>query len=66
MSRIEIILFTGRAIEAKRALYKSIVQGLWKLGVPKTEVKTILIEMPAQNWGIKGGYPASEIDFLTQ
>lgn len=65
-TRIEIILFSGRSIEAKRALYASIVDGLSALGVPRAEIKTIMIEMPPQNWGIKGGYPASEVDFLTQ
>lgn len=65
-TRIEIILFSGRTIEAKRALYASIVDGLSALGVPRAEIKTIMIEMPPQNWGIKGGYPASEVDFLTQ
>ncbi len=65
-TRIEIILFSGRTIEAKRALYASIANGLSALGVPRAEIKTIMIEMPPQNWGIKGGYPASEVDFLTQ
>lgn len=65
-TRVEIILFSGRTIEAKRALYTSIVEGLSALGVPRAEIKTIMIEMPPQNWGIKGGYPASEVDFLTQ
>lgn len=65
-TRIEIILFSGRTIEVKRALYASIVDGLSALGVPRAEIKTVMIEMPPQNWGIKGGYPASEVDFLTQ
>ncbi|MBN9489722.1 MAG: tautomerase family protein [Alphaproteobacteria bacterium] len=65
-TRIEIILFVGRPIEAKRALYSSIVEKLGTLGIPKKEIKTILIEMGPDNWGIKGGFPASEVDFLTQ
>lgn len=65
-TRIEIILFTGRRIEVKRALYRSIVASLASFGVPENEIKIILLEMPAENWGIKGGFPASEVDFLTQ
>ena len=65
-TRIEVILFAGRRIDVKRALYKAIVHRLGVLGVPAQEIKTILLEMPAENWGLKGGLPASEVDFLTQ
>jgi phenylpyruvate tautomerase PptA (4-oxalocrotonate tautomerase family) len=61
-TRVEITLFAGRSMDAKRALYKAVVANLAELGVPETEVKTILIEVPAQNWGLRGGYPASELD----
>ncbi|MDX2202151.1 MAG: tautomerase family protein [Hyphomicrobiaceae bacterium] len=61
-TRIEIALFAGRSIEAKRALYKAIVDNLAGLGVPALEIKTILLEVPAENWGLRGGEPASEID----
>ena len=61
-TRVEITLFAGRSMDAKRALYKSVVANLAELGVPETEVKTILIEVPTQNWGLRGGYPASELD----
>jgi phenylpyruvate tautomerase PptA (4-oxalocrotonate tautomerase family) len=61
-TRVEIELFSGRSTEAKRALYRTIVQNLAILGVPETEIKTILIEVRAENWGLRGGLPASEID----
>ena len=61
-TRVEVTLFAGRSMEAKRALYKAMVANLAALGVPETEVKTVLIEVPAENWGLRGGYPASEID----
>jgi phenylpyruvate tautomerase PptA (4-oxalocrotonate tautomerase family) len=61
-TRVEIEMFSGRSIEAKRALYGSVVQNLVALGVPATEIKIILLEVPAQNWGLRGGLPASEID----
>ncbi len=60
-TRIEITLFAGRSIEAKRALYKAIVEKLAAVGVPEQEVKTILIEAPREDWGLRGGLPASEI-----
>ena len=61
-TRIEIELFQGRSMEAKQELYRAIVQNISALGIPKTEIKTILIEVPPENWGLRGGLPASEID----
>jgi phenylpyruvate tautomerase PptA (4-oxalocrotonate tautomerase family) len=61
-TRIEIRLFSGRSMESKRGLYRSIVQNLAVLGIPKNEIKIILLEIPPQNWGIQGGLPASEAD----
>lgn len=61
-TRIEVILFSGRSMVAKRQLYAALVRNLGALGVPPGEVKTVLIEVPAENWGLKGGHPASEID----
>jgi phenylpyruvate tautomerase PptA (4-oxalocrotonate tautomerase family) len=61
-TRIEVTLFTGRSMTAKRQLYSALVQNLSALGVPPDEVKTVLIEVPAENWGLQGGKPASEID----
>ena len=61
-TRIEIKMFSGRSIEAKRALYKAIVRNLAALGVPESEIKTVLIDVPKENWGLRGGIPASELD----
>ena len=61
-TRIEIKLFLGRSLKAKRALYQSIVQNLSILGVPRDEIKIVLVEIPLENWGVRGGLPASDID----
>jgi phenylpyruvate tautomerase PptA (4-oxalocrotonate tautomerase family) len=61
-TRVEIKMFSGRSIEAKRELYKAVVANLVALGVPETEIKTILIDVPRENWGLRGGIPASELD----
>jgi hypothetical protein len=47
---------------AKRALYQAILRNLAALGVPALDIKIALIETPPENWGIRGGMPASEID----
>jgi phenylpyruvate tautomerase PptA (4-oxalocrotonate tautomerase family) len=61
-TRIEIKLFLGRSLKAKRALYQSIVRNLSILGIPRDEIKIVLVEIPLENWGVRGGLPASDID----
>ena len=61
-TRIEIILFSGRSLDAKKSLYQSVVANLLELGVPANEIKIVLIEAPPEDWGLRGGKPASEID----
>jgi phenylpyruvate tautomerase PptA (4-oxalocrotonate tautomerase family) len=55
-------MFSGRSIEAKRALYTAIVQNLSEVGIPPDDVLINLREHPAENWGVRGGKPASEVD----
>lgn len=59
---IEVKLFAGRSIEAKRALYKAMVAKLVALGVPAQEINIVLVEIARENWGLRGGIPASEVD----
>ena len=59
---IEIKMFSGRSIDAKRLLYRTLVANLSEMGVPANEIKIVLVEVPAENWGLRGGLPASEID----
>ena len=59
---VEITLFAGRSIEAKRKLYRAIVRNLSALGVPPMDIKTVLVEVPPENWGVRGGKAASEVD----
>jgi phenylpyruvate tautomerase PptA (4-oxalocrotonate tautomerase family) len=59
---IEITMFSGRSMSAKRALYQAIVRNLGTLDVPPLDIKISLHELPSENWGIRGGMPASEIE----
>jgi phenylpyruvate tautomerase PptA (4-oxalocrotonate tautomerase family) len=59
---VEIDLFPGRSPAAKRALYQAVVRNLGALGIPADHVKILLRESPPENWGIRGGLPASEVD----
>ena len=58
---IEVTMFSGRSMSAKRTLYQAIVRNLAALDVPPSDIKITLIETPLENWGIHGGMPASEI-----
>jgi phenylpyruvate tautomerase PptA (4-oxalocrotonate tautomerase family) len=46
-------------LDAKRLLYKDIVERLEKLGIVSTDILIILNEPPLENWGLRG-VPASE------
>jgi len=59
---VDIDLFAGRSLEAKRALYRTFVQNLAKLDIPADHVKVPVRESAAENWGIREGVPASEVD----
>jgi len=59
---VEITMFSGRSMSAKRTLYQAIVRHLAVLGVQPLDIKVTLIETPPENWGLRGGMPASEID----
>lgn len=61
-TRIEIILFKGRSLEAKRNLYQALVRNLGPFGVPPTDVKVVLIEIPSENVGFRGGQAACDVD----
>jgi len=59
---VEISMFTGRSLQAKKELYQGIVTNLGKLGIVAGDVFIVLHEVPLDNWGIRGGNPASEVD----
>jgi phenylpyruvate tautomerase PptA (4-oxalocrotonate tautomerase family) len=61
-TRIEIVLLAGRSLEAKRALYETIVRKLAPFGVPSEDVKVVLIEVSNENVGIRGGKPVCDVD----
>lgn len=61
-TQVEIQLFPGRSLEAKRALYRGIVSRFGALGIAPADVFIVLQEPSLDNWGIRGGQPASDVD----
>ena len=59
---VEITMFAGRSLQAKKELYRGIVANLGKLGILAGDVFIVLHEFPLDNWGIRGGVPASEVN----
>lgn len=59
---VDIDLMAGRSLDAKKALYRAIVSNLKPFGIPGDLIKVLLRESPAENWGIRGGVPASEVE----
>lgn len=60
---IEISLFKGRTTKTKKLLYQTIIENLRNLDIKKESVFILLNEQPLENWGVRGGIPASEIEF---
>ena len=59
---ITIDCFPGRSLAAKRNLYRFIVENLEVLGIPKDHVKILLRESSKENWGIRGGQAACDVE----
>jgi len=59
---VEVTMFPGRTFDAKRNLYQAIVRNLGRLGIDPMDVFIVLNEPSMENWGIRGGIPASEVD----
>lgn len=59
---VEITVFPGRTLDAKRNLYRSIVRRFGEIGIAPSDIFIVLNEPPLENWGIRGGVPASEVD----
>lgn len=58
---VEIQIFPGRSLAAKRLLYAEIARRFGALGIQPTDITIILHEPPLDNWGV-AGQPASEVN----
>ena len=65
---VTIDCFSGRTLDAKRALYAEIVTRFEPLGIPRDHVKIIVHDVPRENWGLRGGQAGSDIqlDFTVE
>ena len=60
-TNVSIVGHAARPLEAKRHLYRSIIDNLERLGVPRNCVLIQLHELPAHDIAVRGGQPLSDI-----
>jgi len=58
---VEAFVFPGRSLDAKRALYRALADRLEAAGVARDQTFTLLHEPPLENWGIRGGQAACDL-----
>lgn len=61
-THVTIDAFVGRSLDAKRQLYRAVVDNLAPLGIPPDHVMILIRESPTENWGIRGGFAACDVD----
>ncbi len=59
---IEITAFPGRSAEAKRNLYRALVEKLAEIPVDPMDVSVVVLEPTLESWGVRGGHSAADID----
>lgn len=58
---VELSMFTGRSLDAKRRLYAALASAFERFGVPAADLKIFIHDVDRANWGL-GGKAASDIE----
>ncbi len=59
---IEISMFEGRSIEAKKHLIRLLIKRISeKFGISLNDIEITIFETPKHNWGVRG-VPGDELD----
>jgi phenylpyruvate tautomerase PptA (4-oxalocrotonate tautomerase family) len=58
---LEISMFEGRSVTAKKKLIALLFENLEKLGIPRNDLEITIFETPKHNWGIRG-VPGDELE----
>ena len=62
LTNISIFALPGRTLAAKRRLYQLLVEKLEGFGIPRACVLVRLHELPAENFGVRGGQAICDIE----
>jgi phenylpyruvate tautomerase PptA (4-oxalocrotonate tautomerase family) len=58
---LEISMFEGRSVTAKKKLIALLFENLEKIGIPRNDLEITIFETPKHNWGIRG-VPGDELN----
>ena len=58
---VEITMFAGRSLEAKRRLYAAMARELEPLGLPRSDLTIIIKDVPREDWAF-GGMSAADME----
>ncbi len=58
---LEISMFEGRSVRAKKKLIALLFENLEQLGIPRNDLEITIFETSKHNWGIRG-VPADELE----
>lgn len=61
-TQVTVDCLAGRSVSAKRSLYRELVTRLERFDIPADHVTVLLRDVPAENWGIRGGQAACDVD----
>jgi phenylpyruvate tautomerase PptA (4-oxalocrotonate tautomerase family) len=53
-SIVEISMFAGRSLDAKRRLYAALAREYAAFGLAPNDIKIIVHDVPRENWGLRG------------
>lgn len=59
---ISIDAFPGRSVQAKRNFYQAVIARLNPLGIPGDHVVITVRDIPLENWGIRSGQAACDVE----
>jgi phenylpyruvate tautomerase PptA (4-oxalocrotonate tautomerase family) len=59
---IEITALPGRSEEAKRNLFRALVDRLGEISIDPMDVSIVILEPALESWGIRGGRSAADVD----
>lgn len=62
LTNVTVYALPGRSVDAKRRLYRELVDRMAAFGIPKDCVLVRLVELPAENFGVRGGQALCDVE----
>jgi phenylpyruvate tautomerase PptA (4-oxalocrotonate tautomerase family) len=59
---VTVEAFAGTSVDAKRALYGELASRLAAIGIAPADLLVVVHDLPLENWGIRGGKAACDVD----